>query len=328
MKNTYSVYFSETDYGVLSAYDLCKTLDHYIFIDPVSGSRVWYPLTAYGGPLTATASYVDYITSNALFSTVSGGPMTDVCYQDFCYSMSTKQPLKTFCISTVNFVLTGFDESTGKITKIVYNFDDNNTIQEVTYNFATQQSPKNVIVSHTYYPKQSQVSTFTPIISVYKEDCCINALQFTISTFRCGIFDSYSESALLDATVSNVTQDVIVTLEQQAEKQVFRNMLKTLAPFSPVPTVSTLPNLVEPVPVVKRVTYVTPLTNQEFNVNPIQPPLPVYTYEGIGIIVDPDPTILGNQEAFTSIDESLILSGDSAPYGTGEGILVRSRYTG
>ena len=328
MKNTYSVYFYETNFGVLSAYDQCRFLDHYVFVDSISGGNIWYPMTAFGGPMSASETTWSYLTANMLVSSISGGPMVDVCYQDFCYSTSVLPPIKTFCISTVNFVLSGFDETTGKITKIIYDFDDNNVTRELTYNFATQKSPKDTVVSYTYYPKKSTVSTFTPVISVFKQDCCVNTLQFTISTFRCGIFDSYSDGALLDATVSKVTQDIIITLEQQSEKQIFRNMLKTLEPFSLVPTVSTLLNLVEPVPITKRVTYTPALTNQPADLNPVGPPLPVYLYEGVSINVIPDPATLGNLEAFATEDESLILSGDSVPYGPGEGIRIRSRYTG
>lgn len=327
MKNIYNIYIYETAFGVLSTIDRCEDLNHYIFVDPVSGGNIWYPTTAFGGPLTASQAYIDYYSENNLtIPVISGGPMIDRCYQNFCYATSLFAPLKTFCISTVNFVLTGFDESTGRITKIVYDFDDGDVTQEVVYDFATQKSPKDVVVSHTYYPRKFQISTFTPVISVFKEDCCINTLALPISTFRCGIFDSFSDSALLDATVSNSTPDIIVTLEQQADRQLYRNMLKTLEPFSPVPTVSTLPNLVEPVPITKRRADLSSLTGIKVDINPVRPPFPGYIYEsGDSIGLDPDPSLLTNVDSFISIDESLILSGDYAPYGFGTGIRVLSR---
>lgn len=335
MRNNYTIYIDGNNSGVLSAYGACTVLDHHIFVDPLSGGTPYYPVTAFGGPLSATWAYeslgliwpendaiLQVITG--VVSAISGGPMIDVCYQEYCYSSNRLPPLRTFCISNITFVLSSFEESTGKIIKIIYDFGDNTPGKTITYDYINDISPKNVTISHEFYPKKDTISTFTPIISVVREDCCVSTFKLFISTFRCGIFDTFANSVLLDSTISNAAENIVLTLEQEDENQIFRNLLRTTTPFTQIPTITSLPNLVEPIPVFNRDTTTPINTSAPTSRVPIAPPLPRYTYvEGIGVDLSPDASVLIPAENMTSDNTSVIIVTGGAPYVGGEGITTR-----
>jgi hypothetical protein len=335
MRNNYIFYITESNSGALSTYSACAFLDHHTFIDPISGGNPFYPLTAYGGPLSANWAletqgliwpYNDAFmqTIVGVVSSISGGPMLDVCYQEYCYSFSRLAPLRTFCISNVTFVLSGFEESTGKIVRITYDFDDGTPVKTINYNYLNNISPKNIIVSHDFYPKKDVVSSFMPTISVVKEDCCVSTFKLFISTFRCGIFDTFANSVLLDSTVSNTAENVVLTLEQQDERQLYRNLLKTTTPFTQIPSITSLPNLVEPIPVFNRDTTIPINTAAPTSRNPVVPPLAEYTYiEGIGVDLSPDAFALIPAADMVSEDTSMVIITGGAPYIGGTGITTR-----
>lgn len=335
MRNNYIIYIDETSAGILSAHDACSTLDHHIFVDPLSGGTPFYPVTAFGGPLSATWVYesqgliwpfndAELQTITGVVSAISGGPMIDVCYQEYCYSFSRLPPLRTFCISNITFVLSGFEESTGKIVRIVYDFNDNTSPRTISYDYVNNISPKDIIISHDFYPKKDIVSAFTPTISVIREDCCVSTFKLFISTFRCGIFDTFANSVLLDSSISNVAENIVLTLEQEDENQIYRNLLKTSTPFTQIPTVTSLPNLVEPIPVFNKDTTTPINTAAPASRSPIRPPLPRYTYvEGIGIDLSPDASVLLPAEDFISEDTSMVIITGGAPYVGGEGVTTR-----
>lgn len=335
MRNNYTIYIDESNSGALSAFSACTFLDHHIFIDPLSGGTPYYPTTAFGGPLSATWAYesqgliwpyndAELQIITGVVSAISGGPMGDVCYQEYCYTFSRLSPLRTFCISNVTFVLSGFEESTGKIVRIVYDFGDSTPIETISYDYANNISPKDIIISHEFYPKKDIVSSFTPTISVIREDCCVSTFRLFISAFRCGIFDTFANSVLLDSTISNTAENIILTLEQEDENQIFRNLLRTSTPFTQIPTITSLPNLVEPVPVFNRDTTTPINTSAPTSRVPIAPPLPRYTYvEGIGVDLSPDASVLVPAEGMTSENTSMVIVTGGAPYVGGEGITTR-----
>lgn len=304
----------------LSTYGFCSWLDHHIFKDTSlspTGYNFFYPLTAYGGPLSA----VPGTTIPNVF--VSGGPLYEICYQDFCFKNYDLGFITIRCITTVNFILTALDESVSDIIKIMYNFGDGSDIVITSYEPSNPlaPSPKDIMVSHVYYPTEKTLTTYRAALSVLYNNCCINTYSTVLCSFRCGILEMYEDVNLLDATQTLDSYNIVMTLESNKRKQVFDTLLDL---NEPLPYLSALPNVIEPVPQAERDTAYRSLTAQKTRRNPIRPPIPVFIYrEGVGIDLTPDLPQLAIKEAFIAISTSgIILSGIGAPYRGGAGITI------
>lgn len=310
--NTKNIYFTTINPQVSG----CYYLDHYIFIDPISGANIFYPLTAYGGPLSAAGG----VTFDKI---VSGGPMSDACLQDYCFNTIDMPDVFAYCTTTINFILTGLEETTGaEIIRILYNFGDGSPIKEISYN---KSSPKNQIVSNVYYPSTQFIKSYMSSISVVKADCCITTYNTRISSFRCSILDVYEQVSLINAQPSNIS-NVLLTVEDKKNRQLFSNLLNLATETYNVPSLSTIPNLVETVPPnVNAPAPIVPVPTPPTNENPVQPPAPGYVYrEGTGIDLTPDYVTIVPPEYIDDFGVgSIAVSGDGPPYIQGEGITFR-----
>lgn len=250
---------------VLSGYDICTILDHYIFKDPVSGYNIFYPLTAYGGPMSESPPFT--------FNNTVSGLLAGRCIIDFCYEIIQVDPIKIFCITTVNFILTGIDQSVSKVNKIVYSFGNNSLPIIVTKDFYRNRSPVDVKVAKTFYPTKQSVAEFVINIQVCYENSCISTYIVPVSAFGCSILDIYENTKLLNSQQTRQQYDVILTLEDQNSGQLFNNVVKT---GSLIETLNELPYSVEnrlyeiDVPVVSAAPLV-PVPVQPVLKNPVTP---------------------------------------------------------
>lgn len=302
----------------LSTYGFCSWLDHHIFKDTglsPTGYDFLYPLTAYGGPLSASTAIV--YSASAI-----GGPLYEICYQDFCYKQTILTAFETYCVTTVNFVLSAIDESVASVMKIVYDFGDGSAEVYNDYKFTSNPpvSPKDIVVSHVYYPQNKTLTTYNPSISVVFSDCCVNTYTAMICAFRCGILDVYEDTFLLDAAQSKDSFNIILTLEDQGRRQIFGNLLDL---NEPLPVLSGLPGEVQPVPQVEVSTAVRSNTARRLRRNPIVASVSQYDYiEGTGIDLVPDTSTLETLQPFQISNSSIQLSGTGAPYAGGTGITI------
>jgi len=310
MINFKNINVEGTPYGILSAYDLCNILDHWIFVDPISGINVWYPLTAYGGDLIPT-TYA---------STITGGPFYDICYQDVCFETVSITPVKMYCTTDVNFVLSGLDESASKIIKILYDFGDGTTIKENALDatvspISSAPSPKLTIVSHTYNPGKNYITTYYPSISVIKSDCCITTLNFTLCSFQCGILDLYDTVGLLNTQMLSPTYNLVVVFEDREEQQIYANLLLSQEPISLLSAASALPDLVEPIPLTARPTEFRYRVIPPTDLVGIEPPPPDYLYVAcVGVTINPLTAYLSLGEDFYLLPRSGLTVEGGAPY--------------
>lgn len=304
---------------VLSGFNTCNFLDHYVFKDPVSGFNIFYPLTAYGGPIPTAPPFT-------FTNTVTGGIFVKDCVQDYCYSTFTLQPQKVFCVTTAKFVLSSVDQSVSRISKIIYNFGDGTPEKIVTKDLITNASPANTIVYKTYYPTDALVTEVTTTIKVIYDNCCTNTYVLILSCFKCGILDVFEDTVLINAQQTKQSYDVLLSLENVSDNQLFNNLLRTNEPFYAIPILNPLPNTVEPVPPVKNrppITVQPPITAQPVVPNPIQPPPLFYIYtEGDGIRMFPSTVTFNVGDLFTTTDNSIILSGEDIPYAATPSILI------
>lgn len=314
----------------LSSFEYCNFLDHYIFSDPISGVNIFYPLTAFGGPLSAGSGLPSSTGGVSFTSVTSGGPFEDICFQDYCFKSVVLDPIKLYCITTVNFKLSGLDEADGKVIKIIYDFGDNSELKEVSFTRKNNIdiSPKNIVVSKTYYPADKLAITYLPSISVIRSDCCVNTFRITLSTFKCSILDIYEDVVLHNAQ-QTAGFDVIMTLEKRNTRQLFNNALNINDLEFAIPTLSSLPFLVEPVPPAKNRPKPEPVDPRQptlpIEQNPVVAPEPGYYYtEGDGIDLTPGFFRIVPSEDILTIDTSgITISGDGPPYLPGEGVDIR-----
>lgn len=303
----------------------CLILDHYVFKDPISGYNIFYPLTAFGGPLSANPMPT-YTAST------SGGAFDKDCYQDYCFDVVDFEPIKIFCVSTVNFIMSAVDQSLSQVSKFVFNFDDGSQPLIITKSLlSNSENLSSKVISRAYYPMAREVTVYKPSIQVVYDNCCINTFNYILCSFQCGIIEKYEDVYLLNAQQTENSTNVLVTLENIREKVVFNNMLKTNEPFYAIPLNNYLPNLVEPVPptvnipaAAEPIIVLPPVTAQPIDLSPVIIPKKLYIYTaGLGILLQPNPTEGLEFELDTLTSANDVIIDGLVPYITLSGILVQ-----
>jgi len=256
MNNQLKISISQIGVQPLSSYSNITVTDGYLFSDFLSGSSIFYPTTAQGG--TAWSS-----SANAL----TGGSFDFDTYQSLCGVTFRSNPVRIFCNTDVTFSLSGIDESVSRVTKVIYDFNDNSEILEVLSEISIQPytSPKNIVVTKTYFSKDG---SYMPSVSVFRSDNCFHVFKFPLSSFRCGILDVYENASLLDIQQSITNKNIVFTLEEKNQKQIFHNMLNTssqLYNLTDILSGSTIPEA--------QATATTQVvTNPGYIASPIKPP--------------------------------------------------------
>lgn len=307
-----------------------EMLEPYSSITFPGYSFIWGAQLRKGGFTTSTNVY-PYIEYPSYLNSISGGPLADTCYEDYCYKITTLNPIKLYCVSTVNFILSGINQDDSRVVKIIYDFNDGSLPLQVSLKKENniQVSPLTQQISRVYYPKNNTVATtYNPTISVIRNDCCVNTFNLTLCSFKCSILETYEDVILHNAQQSN-NYNVVLTLEKQSERQFFKNALDLSNIIFALPTESRLPNLVEPIPPEINVPNPRPLDrlppSLPVQASPITLPERFYDYlEGEGINLSPDYLqIVPSDEIMSDLNSGLTLSGDGPPYLQDEGIDIR-----
>ena len=177
-------------------FGLPQVLDHYLFLDPISGVNFVYPLTADGDANTTPGFNPSDTYTGAI--TADDGAFSPWGYyvQDVITNIPVG-PLKG--PYTVNFDPTGLDTTAVDILKLVYNFGDgspeitidNSVVSDYTFGQAASAgSPSGVIISHDYYPQSnSSITTFTPSITAYYSNIIRYIYNITISSAPISIYE-------------------------------------------------------------------------------------------------------------------------------------------
>lgn len=321
MNNKKLIDILNTQYSLLSNIPGCVYIDHYVFIDPISGSNIYYPITAYGERLDPETEYLPTWI-------LSSGPLSVACYQDYCFSSVDLDSYKIFCNTDVTFILSAFDESISEITKIVYDFGDGSEKLEVNYDFSSSPptSPKDIPITKTFIPKDSNyITTYVVSISVLKNDSCVSTLNIPICTFKCGIFDTYEDVFILNSQISNPTTNILLTLEKQANDQIFNTLLLTNEPTTIIGAESALPDVVNPVETIRLLEQAAGRPSSPIPPTELSPLIPPssYLYSAcVGITLNiPLAELIASQNFFLR-NNSLILSGEGAPFIGGTGVFI------
>jgi hypothetical protein len=171
-------------------FGLPQVLDHYLFLDPISGVNFVYPASADDGDFTYSTGQPTVTADDGAFSPWG------YLIQDVITNI-TVGPLKG--PYTVVFDPTGLDTRSLAIQKIIYNFGDgspetiiNRSIvpQYTLGQTASAGNPETVIVSHDYYPQSNTgVTIFTPSITAFNSNLVRSVFNITISSAPISIYE-------------------------------------------------------------------------------------------------------------------------------------------
>ena len=164
-----------------------ELLDNYLFTAPVYGLNINFPLTANGGHFLDT----NYLTSEDCGLFYPYGYVLKTTYHG-----TTATQLKgphTIVISP-----TALDTAYYAILKIIYDFGDgtSQTVERAVgaNSFGATNvtsNPANTNVTHQYWPKDNNKTTFTPTVTVVNGNLALDIynLQFTLTPSSIYDFD-------------------------------------------------------------------------------------------------------------------------------------------
>jgi hypothetical protein len=162
-----------------------ELLNHYIFVDPIEGVNFTYPLTTNGGVFTPY-NFTNYVSGGQFYP---WGYKFQTVYQ-YLSAPYLKGP------HTITFASTALDTTYYGILKIAYDFGDGETlVQErdvVPNNSETgiaTLDPSQVLISHTYWPKNNSVTTYYPSITVLNGNLALNVFYIDIKIFPSSVYD-------------------------------------------------------------------------------------------------------------------------------------------
>jgi hypothetical protein len=163
-----------------------QLLNHYLFVDPVYRLNFVYGLTADGGA----------IYPNTFVETVSGGQFFPWGYIfQTTYEFITAAPFKG--PYNITFSPSGIDTSSYAALKIAYDFGDGESIvieRDIVPNLVgaallNSGDPTSVNISHEYWPKSNEVTTYIPTITVLNGNMSANIFRYKLDFYPSTIYD-------------------------------------------------------------------------------------------------------------------------------------------
>lgn len=325
--NTYTVNITGTNYSPYSSLSSFGVLDGGFLFDPLAAPlSFYYPLTTNCGSLTG---------SNSVFNLTAVGGEFETIYDDLKNYTFVKKGDIVFCKTTVNFNLSNFDQSRSLIKNII--FDPNNSEKIQIYSIKIGVSaiyPNLNQCSSLYYPSENFYTIYNPKFIINYNDGTSQTIVSPLTVAQCGILDSYKNKSMLDSIpYFKEVNGVAVFINDKNNNELLASFLNVKSPFmfdtreldsvklpfsvSPIPFGQAIVNLPNPPPVEPTIPEIPVEPNPEI------PPKPVYKYQqSDGITLQPNPSELLPEESFTSLDESVVLTSEGAPYNGINGISI------
>jgi len=211
-------------------------LDHYLFLDPTSGSNFVYPNSAWGTDYFYTSG-VPTVTANGDIFTPWGYQVQDIYIN---YSVG---PLKG--PYTVNFSPTTLDISTYAISEINYNFGDGSPEVSITRNLnptytqgqalSAVPDPNSVIVSNNYYPLSNiGLTLYYPSVTAIYSNLSRYIFNITLSSVPTSIYD-FTDIHLINSTqqLSSTETQNIFEIENPNYLTVSRVLSTSIPVYTP-----------------------------------------------------------------------------------------------
>ena len=338
VNNTQTIQLTGTAYGILSSFPVINYKDGYFFQNLDEVSTFQYPTSTGGGPLTANEGGPEWDGFVVFQSELSGGPITNVAYDDFSNLNSLQELGIYFCTPTLYLSLSSFDESV--------------TVYEPTVRFATLTSantfiitpPKSQIITLDFTPGEKYITPYVTGLSVIRLDNTVNTFTLRTSVVQCGVLDLYDTTNILNTQVLDNANQILLTLENKTNNSVYTNILNTDIPFFLLTggdIINIQPSEIELQPIfeldpvsefdIGQIIQVAAPVNAiaKPKPNPITPAAAEYYYRGgRGIRMRPLLARLlpGQEFSYSRLSSGLIILSGGAPYFPGSGIAYRVEF--
>jgi len=223
---------------------LPQILDHYLFVDPISGSTFVYPTTADGFSAFDSSSFY----TNSVTVTADDENM-------FPWGYAIQDVITNIIIPpfkgprNIIFSPAGLDTTQRSILKIIYDFGDgtsttiNRTIVTPTNigDTLSAGSPNATSVSHVYYPSNNTgITVYKPTITVYNSNIVRNIFNISISAAPMSIYELDDVHLInnVQPHTSNETQNILEVVSPNhltTARVVSSNIVEypTVIPFNP-----------------------------------------------------------------------------------------------
>jgi hypothetical protein len=179
--------------------------------------------------------FLENTRENATFnSIVCGGVLKNTFYEDIVVRTSYFDIPIQECTTMLSIVLSSFDISTGDISKVVCDYENNSYKIETPINidllsaFNINNNRKIDILLNP--DGKFHRDTYSIYLSVYKFDTTINKIVLSGELLKCGIKDFYYENYLLDSQLSNTSNKLFIVNEDRINKQMFVNSINITTP--------------------------------------------------------------------------------------------------
>jgi hypothetical protein len=326
--NTFIITITGTNYSPYNSLPSLDVLDGGSLFDPLATPlSFFYTLTTNCGSLTGTNS-----VSNL---TAIGGDF-GINYNDLKnYNFVTKGDL-VFCKTFVTFNLSFFDQTRSLIKSIIFDPDNSERIQIYSIRINSSLIYPNLSGSNAiYYPDEKFYTVYNPKFIVNYNDGTSQTIVSPLTVAQCGILDSYKNKSLLESVpYFKEFNNVAIFINDKNNNDLLASLLDVKSPFmfdtSELDNVE-LPFSVAPIPLdsvnpfmaIGQNTSIPTIPDVPVDQNPIDLPTAVYRYsQSAGIVLNPNPSDLIEEESFSLVNGSIILSIGGAPYISGDGISV------
>jgi len=365
--NTHIIQITGTNSGMLDMYPTVVYYNGFFFQNVGFETTFNYPTTTFGGPLTGE-DYEPYGDGGVSFGfEASGGPISNYTYDDFSRLTSVINLGNFFCLPTLVFSFSSYDESVSPINKITYRFKEQqhtlspsfSGIDKIIFSASTDSStivklnkltpPKQKTFTLTPTPGENFTTTETLFLSVFKIDNTVNKFIINFNLYQCGVLDVYNNTNIINSQILEDANLILLTMEDKNTKRVMNSIIRTDIPFYlltggdiiSLPDDEDEPRVVfefESTPT-EEIFLAEQIRQQSLpevpvpppKLNPIVPDVAEYYYRGEkGIRIRPLlVTLLPRQEFFYLNPQSglTILSG-GAPYTPGGGIQFNVEFKG
>ncbi len=170
-------------------------LNHYIFSDPVFGVNFTYPSTVDGGPFSPSYTYSSFVSGGLYYP-------WGYIFQNTLHTINLP-PLKG--PYTVYFSPTALDTRYYGVLKIFYDFGDGesqNVERDVVPNnpdtALTDGDPAEIVISHNYWPKNNQSTTYYPTITVLNGNLALDVYNIKLTITPASVFELGDKVRLLN----------------------------------------------------------------------------------------------------------------------------------
>lgn len=235
----------------------------------------WYGSSGNTKLLLSTNYIVSGSTEpSTLNNTFSSGPIKNYFYSDYNNNLSIYYTNPLFCNTTISFVFSSFDTSTGEILGIDIDNGEQFKSIEFTFNELNYIKPISKVIELEYYPSEDIYKTYTTSLCVYKFDGTVNRIIIYSNIYQCSILKEFKESAILETRPikNNSFLDTLFIMELKQKNIITNNILDTTIPIYALTAIE--PKMLNEYTPIPHLTKIPPYQILDVVIPPTEPILP------------------------------------------------------